>query len=415
MLSMRTRVAAALGRVASAASRATKRGDGSVVGARVTLVLAPSALDELAAGWRVATVSGTNGKSTTTAFLAAACTAGGHRVASNIEGANLRSGVVALLSSRRTRDADLAVIEVDELALPTLLQSFDHPVVALLNLSRDQLDRFGEVRTVAARWREAFTSNAATVVANADDPLVVWGASAASDVTFVGVGAGWRLDAVSCPACGERIESNDEDWWCSGCSLRRPRGYELAGNELRDPEGNLLVVLRPGVPGRHNLANAAIAVVAATKLGVEPSVAAHATEDVASIAGRYQTVAIGHARVRLLLAKNPAGWHELLTMIDGEDRPVLLAINARIADGRDPSWLWDVEFEKLRGRKVIAAGERAADLAVRLHYAEVDCEVWPGDVLERLRTLGWDDEPIVDVLANYTVFADLTRQLKRSA
>jgi UDP-N-acetylmuramyl tripeptide synthase len=164
------------------------------------------------------------------------------------------------------------------------------------------------------------------------------------------------------------------------------------------------------------LANAAIAVVAAMKLGVEPSVAAHASEGVASIAGRYQTVAIGRARVRLLLAKNPAGWHELLTMIDGEDHPVLLAINARIADGRDPSWLWDVEFERLRDRKVIAAGERAADLAVRLHYAEVDCEVWSGDVLERLRTLGWEDQPVmIDVLANYTVFADLTRQLKRSA
>ncbi len=99
-------------------------------------------------------------------------------------------------------------------------------------------------------------------------------------------------------------------------------------------------------------------------------------------------------------------------MIDGETRPVLLAINARIADGRDPSWLWDVEFERLKGRKVIAAGERAADLAVRLHYAEVDCEVWNGDVLDRLRTI---DEPEVDVLANYTVFADLVRNLRKSA
>ncbi|HEX2381125.1 MAG TPA: MurT ligase domain-containing protein [Acidimicrobiales bacterium] len=412
MPSMRTRVAASLGRATSAASRATKRGDGSVIGARVTLLLAPHALDELAAGWRIATVSGTNGKSTTTAFLTAACTAGGRSVVSNTEGANLRSGVVALLSSRRTRDADLAVLEVDELALPTLLPSFEHPVVVLLNLSRDQLDRFGEVRTVASRWRAALAMNPATVIANADDPLVTWGASAAENVTFVGVGLGWRLDAVSCPACGERIECSDTDWWCSACSLRRPSGHQLSGDELLDPAGKVLTVLRPGVPGRHNLANAALAVVAAMKLGVEPSVAAGATEAVTSIAGRYQTVAIGRSQVRLLLAKNPAGWHELLTMIDGESRPVLLAINARTADGRDPSWLWDVEFERLRGRKVVAAGERAADLAVRLHYAEVDCEVWHGDVIERLRTL---DDPLVDVLANYTVFADLTRQLRMSA
>ena len=117
--------------------------------------------------------------------------------------------------------------------------------------------------------------------------------------------------------------------------------------------------------------------------------------------------------MRLLLAKNPAGWAELLTMIDGERRPVLLAINARIADGRDPSWLWDVEFERLRGRKVVAAGERAADLAVRLHYAEVDVR---GLARRRDRPAPHVSiEPAVDLLANYTVFADLMRQLRRSA
>jgi UDP-N-acetylmuramyl tripeptide synthase len=412
MLSLRTRVAAGLGRVASATSRATGRGDGSVIGARVTLAVAPAALDELATGWRVATVSGTNGKSTTTAFVAAACAAAGHTIASNVEGSNLRSGIVALLTSDRSRGADLAVLEIDELALPSLLPSFEQPVVVLLNLSRDQLDRFGEVRTVAAEWRRVLSSQPATVVANADDPLVVWGAGSARDVTFVGVGAGWRLDAVSCPECGERIESGESDWWCSGCSLRRPHGYELVGNALRDRDGATLAQLKPGVPGRHNLANAALAVVAAMKLGVAPEIAAEATETVTSVAGRYQTVAVEGTRARLLLAKNPAGWRELLTMVDGDTRPVLLAINARIADGRDPSWLWDVEYERLRGRKVVAAGERAADLAVRLHYAEVECEVWDGPLLDRLRMY---TEPEVDVLANYTAFADLVRALRRMA
>jgi UDP-N-acetylmuramyl tripeptide synthase len=401
--SVRTRIAAALGEATSATSRLVRRGGGSVIGAKVTLALAPNALDELAAGRRIAVVSGTNGKSTTTALLAAACTAGGSRVASNIEGANLRSGIVSLLGSRRARDTDLAVLEIDELALPSLLPSFDTPVVVLLNLSRDQLDRFGEVRTVAAEWRRALEAQPATVVANADDPLVVYGASTASDATFVGVGLRWRQDAASCPNCGRPIERDGRDWWCP-CGLRRPSAFELDGDLLS--LGDRKVELHPGVPGRHNVGNAALAVVAATKLGVPLDVAVGALGTVTSVAGRYQTVTVGSTRARLLLAKNPAGWGELLAMIERADRPLILAINARIADGRDPSWLWDVEFERLRGRRVIAAGERATDLGVRLRYAEVDCDVRHGAMVDILESF---DEPEVDVVANYTVFADLVR------
>ena len=379
------------------------RGGGSVIGAKVTLALAPHALDELAAGRRIAVVSGTNGKSTTTALLAAACSAGGHTVASNIEGANLRSGIVALLGSRRARGTDLAVLEIDELALPSLLPSFDAPVVVLLNLSRDQLDRFGEVRTVAAEWRRALAAQPATVVANADDPLVVYGAGSASDVTFVGVGLRWRQDAASCPNCGRQIQRDARDWWCE-CGLRRPPAYELEGDEL--VVDGTRVVLRPGVPGEHNIGNAALAVVAALRLGVALDVAVASLGSVTSVAGRYQTILVGAARARLLLAKNPAGWGELLAMIEGETRPLVLAINARIADGRDPSWLWDVEFERLRGRRVIAAGERAADLAVRLRYGDVDCDVSYGSVLDAIEQMG---APEIDVVANYTVFADLVR------
>ncbi|MEY2422441.1 MAG: hypothetical protein QOI95_2508 [Acidimicrobiaceae bacterium] len=402
-LSTRTRIAAALGGAASATSRIVGRGGGSVIGAKVTLALAPTALDELAAGRRIAVVSGTNGKSTTTAMLAAACAAGGLTVASNVEGANLRSGIVALLSGRRARNADLAVLEIDELALPSLLPSFTEPVVVLLNLSRDQLDRFGEVRTVAAEWRRALGAQPVTVVANADDPLVVYGAGTASNVTFVGVGLRWRHDAASCPNCGRPIRREGRDWWCE-CGLRRPPAFELEGDELvLDAER---VPLRPGVPGHHNVGNAALAVVAATKLGVSLLVAVEALGTVTSVAGRYQTITVGSTRARLLLAKNPAGWGELLTMIEGDDRPLVLAINARIADGRDPSWLWDVEFERLKGRRVVAAGERAADLAVRLRYAEVPCEVWDGPILEGLERF---DAPEVDIVANYTVFADVVR------
>jgi UDP-N-acetylmuramyl tripeptide synthase len=379
-----------------------------VIGARVTLALDPDVLDELGAGRRVAIVSGTNGKSTTTAMLAAACTAAGHVVASNVEGANLRSGVVAVLSA--ARDADLAVLEIDELALPQLLPSFRDPVVVLLNLSRDQLDRFGEVRTVAAGWRSAFERrDDVTVVANADDPLVVWGALGATRAVFVAAGLNWRLDAASCPSCGGRILVEGTDWRCERCDLRRPRCAEVRDGVLVDADGVAVADVRPGVPGRHNVGNAAEALLAAVELGVDPGAASSAISTVTSVAGRYRTVEVGGTAARLLLAKNPAGWAELLALIEGGDVPLLLAINARIADGKDPSWLWDVPYEQLAGRTVVAAGDRAADLAVRLHYAEVPCELWRGSLLDRLRR---EDAPAVDVLANYTAFADLVRDLR---
>ncbi|MGQ0618188.1 MAG: MurT ligase domain-containing protein [Acidimicrobiia bacterium] len=410
--SRRGQAAVLLGRLTSTTARRLRGSGGSVIGARVALAVAPSVLDELGAGLRAAIVSGTNGKSTTTAMLAAACRAGGHAVVSNVEGSNLRSGIVGVLSTPAAAGAELGVLEIDELVLPGLLGSFEHPVVVLLNLSRDQLDRFGEVRTVADGWRRALLGRPdVTAVANADDPLVVYGASAAAAVVFVGAGLRWRHDAASCPACGGGIVNalGSPDWWCDRCDLRRPACHEIDGDRLLDEQGRPVAHVRPGVPGRHNVGNGALAIVAATRLGVDASVAADAVGSVTSIAGRYQTVVVGGTAARLLLAKNPAGWAELLALIDGNGRPLVLAINARIADGRDPSWLWDVEYEALRGRQVIAAGDRAADLAVRLRYAEVPCEVWHGPVADRLRG---HDAAEVDVLANYTAFADLLRELR---
>lgn len=401
-----------VGRLTSATARRLRGGGGSVIGARVALAVAPTVLDELAAGLRAAIVSGTNGKSTTTAMLAAAGRAGGHAVVSNVEGSNLRSGIVGVLSTPAAAGAGLGVLEIDELVLPGLLGCFERPVVVLLNLSRDQLDRFGEVRTVADGWRRALLGRPdVTAVANADDPLVVYGAAAAADVVFVGAGLRWRHDAASCPACGGAIvhAEGSPDWWCDRCDLRRPACHEIDGDRLLDGQGRLVAHIRPGVPGRHNVGNGALAVVAATRLGIDAAVAAAAVGSVTSIVGRYQTFAVEGTASRLLLAKNPAGWAELLALIEGNGRPLVLAINARIADGRDPSWLWDVEYEALRGRQVIAAGDRASDLAVRLHYAEVPCEVWHGPVAERLRR---HDAAEVDVLANYTAFADLVRELR---
>jgi UDP-N-acetylmuramyl tripeptide synthase len=154
------------------------------------------------------------------------------------------------------------------------------------------------------------------------------------------------------------------------------------------------------LPGRANRANAVMAVAVAQTAGIEPSVATAAMASLGEVDGRYRVANINGVKARLLLAKNPAGWHEVFSLLAPPPQPVVIAINARIADGRDPSWLWDVPFERLRGRKVVATGERALDLGVRLHYGEVEHVVEP----DLVAAVGAAASPILDVVANYTTF-----------
>lgn len=424
-LPMRTRLAVLAGRVVSEASRRLGTGQGSAIGGRVTLAVDSRALELLAAGRRVGLVSGTNGKTTTTRLLAAALATAGE-VSTNSAGANLLSGIVGTLSAP---EADLprpnaaagpyAALEVDEGLLPKAVDAVHPAVVALLNLTRDQLDRIGEVRLHAESWRRALgAAPGVAVVANADDPLVAWaaagaltGTGAGARVTWVGTGQRWRQDAAACPQCGSRINWDAADRWrCSSCKFARPEpDLWLDGDDLVIAGGRRIPI-RLQLPGGFNRANAAVAAVAAAALGADLDVAVTAMADVGTVAGRYAVVDVDGARVRLLLAKNPAGWAEILDLIRPPPIPVVVGINSRIADGRDPSWLWDVPFERLRGRLVVATGERGRDLAVRLAYADVEHRFVPG-YREAVRAAGG---PEVDLAANYTSFQDARAVLTRA-
>ncbi|HET9770495.1 MAG TPA: Mur ligase family protein, partial [Acidimicrobiia bacterium] len=203
----------------AAVSRLTGRGGGAVIGGRVALAFDKKALGKLAAGRSLFLVSGTNGKTTTTALLAAALGTAGPLV-SNITGANLKTGLVSALA--KDLESPLAVLEVDEAALVQVLAETTATAVVLLNLSRDQLDRYGEVRLAAQKWRTSLGARPEVhVVANCDDPLVVWAAQAAGSVTWVSTGQRWRIDATSCPNCGGRITWAGEQWSCT-CGLARP-------------------------------------------------------------------------------------------------------------------------------------------------------------------------------------------------
>jgi lipid II isoglutaminyl synthase (glutamine-hydrolysing) len=408
-LPVRTRLAAGAGLAVAGLSRRVGAGEGSVIGGRVLLAVDPGALERLAAGRTIALVSGTNGKTTTTRMLAAALETRG-QVTTNSTGANLLSGLVTTLA--RGGSGEPAVLEVDEGLVPAAVAGLHPSVVLLLNLSRDQLDRIGEVRIPAQRWRAAMESAPSTaVVANADDPLVVWAAGLARQVTWVGTGQRWRLDAFACPQCDEEIAWDAGGRWaCTRCDLARPRPQlSLEGDEIVVADGRRLR-LQLQLPGWANRANAAMAAAGAEVLGVDVADALAAMGDVAHVAGRYQVVSVASVRVRLLLAKNPAGWAEALDLIRPAPMPVVVGINARIQDGRDPSWLWDVPFERLQGRLVIATGERGRDLAVRLRYAEVEHRFVDG-YLDALRATGASD---VDLAANYTSFQDARRELARA-
>jgi UDP-N-acetylmuramyl tripeptide synthase len=409
----------------NALSRALRLGSGTVIGGRAGLAVDPTLLARLAAGRRVALVSGTNGKTTTTRLLVAALAGGDGgpaRVVTNATGANMPAGHVAALAAAHRADAGApAVLEVDEGYVARLVKALEPEVVVLLNLSRDQLDRTNEVRMVSARWRAALDGAAATtVVANADDPLVAWAAGRAPHVVWVAAGLGWRLDAVGCPQCEGRITfSPDGHDWACGCGFARP---EAAVAVVEGPPGSVAAEWRDGrrlavalgIPGRFNAANATMALAAAEVLGVGPERALASMAGVGEVAGRFTTRPVGGVPTRLMLAKNPAGWSELLELVGAGTTPVVVGINSRVADGHDPSWLWDVPFERLTGRTVVATGERCRDLAVRLHYAEVPHRTVRDPVAAvraaqgaRKETSGAPPEAPVDFIGNYTVFSDV--------
>ena len=404
--SLRTRIAVGAGRVVAGASKLVRFGTGSVIGGRASLLVDRELLAHLTEGREVAVVSATNGKTTTTRLLSVALGAD-RPVVSNWLGANMTPGIVAALGP--TPNTTTAVLEVDERWVPGVLADTSANTLVLLNLSRDQLDRTQEVRHLAQRWSEALRDHPPrVVVANADDPLVAWAASSAPNVVWVATGQEWTADAAGCPACAGRIEFSGHHWACSDCDLRRPTPEVTIDDNHVHLDG-VAIDLHPSLPGHVNIINAAFALAAARAMGVDPVVAVPAIESVTEVAGRYRIARLDGARIRLLLAKNPAGWHEALDVVATSSGPLVVAINARIADGHDPSWLWDVEFERLVGRHVVAIGERRLDLAVRLAYAGVSHSI-AADLTDAIGSITGLAEQhadtTIDVASNYTAFQE---------
>jgi UDP-N-acetylmuramyl tripeptide synthase len=369
----------------------------------------PQLLARLAAGMEVTAVSATNGKSTTTRMIAEAL-ATRAPVAHNRTGANMAPGVATALAESRA--APFAAIEVDEAHLPAVAAATHASQLVLMNLTRDQLDRGSEVKMLADRWRRmAETLTPATeVVANADDPMVVWAAAAAPRVTWVGCGQWWTLDSALCPRCGAPLARPASGWACPACGFARPETLWFISHDadrIVTPAGP--VTPRLVLPGRFNVGNAAIALAAVNARGISLDAALEAFSQVSDVDGRYVRASAHGREARLLLGKNPASWTEMMGVVSDSAALLVTVLNARGADGRDPSWIWDVGFEEWAGRPVWVAGERRFDLAVRLDTAGLDVVGVSADPLAALELAAPDQA--LDVVANYTAFQELRARL----
>jgi UDP-N-acetylmuramyl tripeptide synthase len=424
------RVARALARVVRAVSRRAGRSGGTTAPGRLLLRLSPRALGQMAGDLDEGAllVSATNGKTTTSAMLAACLERAGRPVVHNRAGSNMAWGVAtALLDAGRGRD-QLGLFEVDEAWLPAVADDLHPRLLLLSNLFRDQLDRYGELELLADRWAELVErlDGRARFVLNADDPLVADLGRGREGVTYFGVeddsqalpGMQHAADSKHCRNCGHAYVyeaiylGHMGHYRCPNCGRERPApkvaatsvqldGMRGSAMELRTPQGPLSV--RLPLPGLYNVYNAVGAAATALELGVPLATVGEALEGFAGAFGRVETIAIDGRKVSILLVKNPAGANEVLRTLTLENGrlDLWLALNDGIADGRDVSWIWDADFEVLAGRvrRATCSGTRAEEMALRLKYAGVDAEL----VVER--DLGRSLDAAVENAAGEHVYA----------
>ena len=442
-------VKVATARAVGGLARRAGRGGGTSLPGKVLIALEPDAIAELAGRLRRGSVvvSATNGKTTTAAMIASVLEADGVSLVHNRAGANMAGGVAStLLSAARTGgriSGELGLFEVDEFWLDRVTAQLRPRAILLSNLFRDQLDRYGELETIADRWAAVVASlpPTARLVLNADDPLIADLGRDAGNVTYFGIedpsvataemqhasdskhcrrcGAAYVYDAVylghlghyRCPSCGQERPAPT-----IAAERIRLDGTRSAGFSLRTPSGTIEIDLP--LPGLYNVYNALAAAALCVELETTSDTIASGLARVAAAFGRAERLRVGDTEVSILLIKNPAGANEVLrtlTLEDGE-LDLLAILNDRTADGKDISWVWDADFEVLapRVRTLTCAGTRAAELALRMKYAGVP--------VQRLRVVpelaGAFDRAIAEtpsgrlfVLPTYTALLELREEL----
>ena len=441
-MTLRFLLALWFGKKARVLTRFLGRGSGSALPGLVALKIDPTflqrGLQNLPKGFVV--ISGTNGKTTTTHMTYAALKASYLSVITNAEGSNLLRGIASAIIEKSSwignLNAEIGVFEVDEATLPLLVRMTPPRILVLLNLFRDQLDRYGEVEKVQKNWADALLRlpKTTTLILNADDPLVASLPAGKSKKTFFGIDdrevghaeAPSHLDIRNCPSCGKKLlmtsffAAHLSHYRCSSCSFQRPRP-EIAAENIVDKHlesttmtfqasglSHRVTIPLPGLPAAYG---ALATLCVSSVLGIPIADTIAAIETLTRPFGRWETLTIGNQNILLVLIKNPAGASAVLETLESESlETLLLALNDNIADGTDVSWIWDAPFEQLpKAKQVIVTGTRADDLALRLKYAEKTVTVIPN--LSRAVEEGQSKEGSLTVLATYTAMLDIRKIL----
>ena len=444
---MRRTAAVWAGKATGALSRISRRGGGTTLPGDVARAIDPDVLRKLSRDLKhgAVVITGTNGKTTTSRLISWLLEGAGHSVVSNRAGANLIFGATAAALERAgvngRLQADWGVFEIDEASLERAVDEIQPRAAIVLNLFRDQLDRYGELESIAKRIETAISRlpEQSRAVLNADDPRVaeigmnltrkpLW--FGLDDTSVAMRELPHAADARTCPRCGASLQfdavyvGHDGVYRCPNGDFARP-APEIAATHIVLTGFESLAMDVDGahielpLGGLYNCYNALAAFAAAISLGLDEAFIADRLRSVRAAFGRQERLEAGGRRLNLVLSKNPAGFNETLrTAIDlAGGRYFLIGLNDRRADGTDVSWIWDVDFERLRGRAqvVVPAGNRANDLAVRLKYAGVEGAPPESDPARALNALisATPTGETAHLLCTYTAMLDLRTELVR--
>jgi UDP-N-acetylmuramyl tripeptide synthase len=448
-MKLRIRLAVWAGKLTRRLLRLFRRG-GTALPGKAALFFCPTALEALSRGVETVVVTGTNGKTTTCGMLAEIFRSQGVTVLANRSGANLLSGITAEFAAntdwRGRPRCSTAVIECDEAALKQVTPLLRPRTVVVTNLFRDQLDRYGEVMHTLESVRAGIEkAPEATLCLNADCSLTAsLGTDRANKVVYFGLdvpppgadGAPEPSDAPRCLRCGAAYEYEYRcfghlgGFYCPACGWRRPEtDVAITAIFSLDPDSSAVEICAEGrrhpavvgLPGAYNLYNAAAAVAGAAAMGIGAEASVPILAAAKSCFGRMESFRLGQVRVRMILVKNPTGCNQALSFLARLREPYLpvFCLNDRTADGRDVSWIWDADYERLNFDRftqgVLVSGDRAEDMRLRLKYAgaEESAVRIVRENGELLRLLAGSPVPVY-VLPTYTAMLSLRQAISRA-